>query len=174
VPLAEVPSYDAKSYEELVDAMAKMKVLDLPDIAKVERDQDQPIAVVMAGLTLAEHLGDDAEAQPNFFLKPDEAQLSVPLFPRPRDPKNPFVIEKEIPLKEVLEAHLSRAALKRGIKGKAVLCGVGAAHLPRSDGVATSMPTVVPVDKDLLRRLYEAGDVARLPSSSRHRRRLSL
>lgn len=174
MPLEEVPSYDAKSYEELVDAMAKMKVLDLPDIAKVERDQDQPISVIMAGLTLAEHVGDDAEAQPHFFLKSDEAQLSVPMFPRPRDPKNLFAIEKEIPLKEVLEAHLSRVALKRGIKGKAVLCGVGAAHLPRSDGVATSMPTVVPVDKDLLRKLYEAGDVAPPPSSSGHRRRLSL
>lgn len=143
VPLAEVPGYDAESYNELVDAMAKMKVLNFPDITQLEREQDNPISVIMQGLTLAEHIHEDAEAQPNYFLKPDESQLSVPFFVRPRDPEHPFTLEKEIPLKECLEAHLTRAAHKKGIKGKAILCGVGAAHLSRSDRIAASVPTVV-------------------------------
>ena len=87
----------------------------------------------MQGLTLARHAGEDAEGHPDFFLKPDESQLKVPVFARPRDILNPFALEKEVSLKKCLEAHATRAARKKGIKGKAVLCGVGATHLPRSD-----------------------------------------
>ncbi|GKF52907.1 hypothetical protein Tco_0159817, partial [Tanacetum coccineum] len=54
---------------------------------------------------------------------------------KPKGILNPFAIEKEIPLKESLEAHAIRLAKKKGVKGKAILCGVGAAHIPRSDGV---------------------------------------
>ena len=72
-----------------------------------------------------------AEAQPDFFLKPDESQLQVLVFVQPRDILNPFAIEKEVPLKEVLELHAERAAKKKGVKGKAILCCVGAAHIPR-------------------------------------------
>ena len=85
---------------------------------------------------------EDAEAQPDFFLKPDESQLQVPVFVQSRDILNPFAIEKEVPLKEVLELHAERAAKKKGFKGKAILCGVGAAHIPRSDGVAVSVASV--------------------------------
>ncbi|GKE11915.1 hypothetical protein Tco_1415466 [Tanacetum coccineum] len=41
-----------------------------------------------------------AEAQPDYFLKPDVAQLQVPIFASPRDILNPFALEKEVPLKE--------------------------------------------------------------------------
>ncbi|GJR10406.1 hypothetical protein Tco_0793058 [Tanacetum coccineum] len=55
----------------------------------------------------------------------------VPIFACPRDILNPFALEKEIPLKESLEAHAIRLAKKKGVKGKAILCGVGAsAHPP--------------------------------------------
>ncbi|GJT25346.1 hypothetical protein Tco_0895283 [Tanacetum coccineum] len=135
VPAAQVPGYNQNAYEELVAAMEAMKLLELPHIAQLERDQDYPIDVIMAGLTLARHATEGAEAQPNYFLKPDVAQLQVPIFASPRDILNPFALEKEIPLKESLEAHAIRLAKKKGVKGKAILCGVGAAHLPRSDGV---------------------------------------
>ena len=52
-----------------------MKLFELPHIAWLERDQDYPIQVIMQGLTLGRHLLEDAEAQPDFFLKPDESQL---------------------------------------------------------------------------------------------------
>ncbi|GJX30700.1 hypothetical protein Tco_0240555 [Tanacetum coccineum] len=116
---------------------------------KLERDQDYPISVIMAGLTLARHATEGAEAQPDYFLKPDVAQLQVPIFARPRDILNPFALEKEIPLKESLEAHAIRLAKKKGVKGKAILCGVGAAHIPRSDGVPVSVATVSPKDSEL-------------------------
>nr|GEU32485.1 hypothetical protein [Tanacetum cinerariifolium] len=113
VPAAQVPGYNKDAYEELVAAMEKMKLLELPHIAQLERDQDYPIDVIMAGLTLARHDTEGAEAQSDFFLKPDVVQLQVPIFARPHDILNPFDLEKEIPLKESLEAHFMRLAKKK-------------------------------------------------------------
>ncbi|GJY14955.1 hypothetical protein Tco_0385377, partial [Tanacetum coccineum] len=174
VPAAQVPGYNDKAYEELVAAMEAMKLLELPHIAQLERDQDYPIDVIMAGLTLARHASEGAEGQPDYFLKPDVAQLQVPIFSRPRDILNPFALEREMPLKESLEAHAIRLAKKKGVKGKAILCGVGAAHIPRSDGVPVSVATVSPKDSELLGKLEEAGDAAYQVGSSGARRCHSL
>ncbi|GJR06988.1 hypothetical protein Tco_0529972 [Tanacetum coccineum] len=170
VPAAQVPGYNHNAYEELVAAMEAMKLLELPHIAQLERDQDYPIGVIMAGLTLARHATEGAEAQPDYFLKPDVAQLQVPIFASPRDILNPFALEKEIPLKESLEAHAIRLAKKKGVKGKAILCGVGAAHIPRSDGVPVSVATVSPKDSELLGKLEEAGNAAYQVGSSERSR----
>ena len=124
------------------------------------RDQDYPIKLIMEGLTLGMHILDDVEGQPDFFLKPDESQLQVLVFAQPRDILNPFAFEKEVPLKEVLEAHLERTAKKKGMRGKVILCGVGVAHTPRSDGVSVIVATISPMDALLLRRLQEAGSSA--------------
>ncbi|GJR64296.1 hypothetical protein Tco_0010361 [Tanacetum coccineum] len=51
----DVVKWPARAYEELVAAMEAMKLLELPHIAQLERDQDYPIDVIMAGLTLARH-----------------------------------------------------------------------------------------------------------------------
>ncbi|GKE77635.1 hypothetical protein Tco_1543755, partial [Tanacetum coccineum] len=166
VPAAQVPGYNQEAYEELVAAMEAMKLLELPHIAQLERDQDYPIDVIMAGLTLARHATEGAKGQPDYFLKPDVAQLQVPIFASPRDILNPFALEKEVPLKESLEAHAIRLAKKKGVKGKAILCGVGAAHLPRSDGVPVSVATVSPKDSELLGKLEEAGNSAYQVGSS--------
>ena len=80
VALTEVPGYNASAYDELLQAMEGMKLLELPHIARLERDQDHPISVIMEGLTLGRHSLEDAEAQPDYFLKPDESQLQVPVF----------------------------------------------------------------------------------------------
>ncbi|GJT95377.1 hypothetical protein Tco_1090895 [Tanacetum coccineum] len=137
VPAKQVPGYNKDTYKELIASMERMKVLELPHIARLERYQDYPIDVIMAGLTLARHTTENAEAQPNYFLKPDVAQLQ-----------------------EDLEAHAMRLAKKEGVKGKAILCGVGAAHIPRSDGIPVSVATVSPKDGDLLRKLEGAGESA--------------
>ena len=71
----------------------------------------------MEGLTLSRHRGEDAESQPDYFLKPDVAQLQVPIFARPRHILNPFALEKEILLKESLEAHAMRAEKKKRSEG---------------------------------------------------------
>ncbi|GJV15812.1 hypothetical protein Tco_1361135 [Tanacetum coccineum] len=114
----------------------------------------------MAGLTLARHATENAEAEPDYFLKPDVAQLQVLIFARSRDILNLFALDREIPLKKSLEAHAMRLAKKKGVKGKAILCGVGAAHIPRSDGIPVSVATVSPKDGDLLKKLEGAGESA--------------
>ena len=174
VPLAEVPGYKEDAFDKLVEAMEKMKVFEFPHISLLERDQDYPISLIMQGLTLARHVAEDTEGHPNFFLKPDESQLMVLVFARPRDILNPFALEKEISLERCLELHATRAAHKKGIKGKVVLCGVGAAHLPRSDGIPVSIPPVSLEDVSLLKRLDEAGEMASSASSSCHRRARSI
>nr|GEV32713.1 hypothetical protein [Tanacetum cinerariifolium] len=143
VPATQVPGYNKDTYEELVAAMEKMKLFELPHIVQLERDQDYPIDVIMVGLTLARHDTEGAKAQSDFFLKPDE-----------------------IPLKESLKAHSMRLAKKKGVKGKAILCGVGAAHLPRSDRVPVSVATMSPRDSDLLEKLVEARNAAYQVNSS--------
>ncbi|GKF20331.1 hypothetical protein Tco_0068969 [Tanacetum coccineum] len=100
--------------------METMKLLELPHIAQLERDQDYPI--------------------------------------------------DEVPLKESLEAHTIRLAKKKGVKGKAILCGVGAAHIPRADGVPVSVATVSPKDSELLGKLEEARNDAYQVGSSEQSR----
>ncbi|GJW97282.1 putative ribonuclease H-like domain-containing protein, partial [Tanacetum coccineum] len=79
-------------------------------------------------------------------------------------PRIASVERTRIPI-DVLMAGLTwasciRLAKKKGVKGKAILCGVSAAHIPRSDGVPVSVATVLPKDSDLLGKLEEAGDAA--------------
>lgn len=57
-----MPGYNGDAYAELVAAMEKMKLLELPHIAQLERDQDYPIGIIMDGLTLARHTAEGAEA----------------------------------------------------------------------------------------------------------------
>ena len=79
--------------------MDRLKLLELPHIGMMERDQDYPISVIMQGLTLARHQAEGAENQPNYFLNPDESQIKVPIFALPHDILAPFALEKEIPYK---------------------------------------------------------------------------
>lgn len=126
VPAAEVPGYNSEAYGDLVAALEDLKHLEFSRIAQVERNQDHPISVVMQELTLARHMAAGAESLSDFYLKPDVSQLHVPIFAQPRDALNPYALEREVPLKEALEKHAERAAMKKGVKDKAILCGVGA------------------------------------------------
>jgi hypothetical protein len=126
IPAAEVPGYNPNAYGDLVAAMEDLKHLEFSHIAQVERDQDHPISVIMQGLTLARHMAEDAESLPDCYLKPDVSRLQVPIFVQPRDILNPYVLEREVPLQEALEKHAERAAMKKGVKDKAILCGVEA------------------------------------------------
>ena len=71
LPVEQVPRYNPNAYDELVAAMGRLSSLELPHIGMIERDQDYPIGVIMEGLTLARHLDDDAEEEPDYHLKPD-------------------------------------------------------------------------------------------------------
>ncbi|GJZ04748.1 hypothetical protein Tco_0538023 [Tanacetum coccineum] len=104
--------------EELVAAMEAMKLLELPHIAQLERDQDYPIGVIMAGLTLARHATEGAEAQPDYFLKPDVAQLQVPIFAShiPRSDGVPVSVATVLPKDSELLGKLEEAGDARSTK----------------------------------------------------------
>lgn len=171
---ADVPSFNADAPAQLKAAMQELKTLELPHIGQLERDQDQPIDVIFAGLTLPRHLGEGAEQQPDFYLKPDVSQLKVPVFAHPRHILDPFRIVDEIPLQTSLNAHATRCAAKKGIKGKAIMCGIGAAHQPRSDGVPVMVATVSLDDATLLQRLEKSKEAVMAESSSPLRRTYSI
>ena len=107
-------------------------------------------------------------------MKPDASQLKVPIFAQPRSILDPFRIEKEISLERALTAHATRCARKKGQKGKAILCDIGAAHLPRSDGVPVMVATVSQDDAALLQRLKESKEAIMAESSSPLRRTYSI
>ncbi|GJT73371.1 hypothetical protein Tco_1032657 [Tanacetum coccineum] len=80
-----------------------------------------------------------AGACPDLTLEVIKAGLvKGPIFSRPCDILNPFALEREIPLKESLEAHAIRLAKKKGVR----------------------VATVLPKDSELLGKLEEAGDAA--------------
>ena len=133
-----------------------------------------PIDVIMAGLTLPRHLKEGAEQQQDFYLKPNVAQLKVPIFAHPPHILDPFRLVDEIPLQTAMNAHANRCARKKGIKGKAILCGLGAAHQPRSDGVPVMVATVSLDDATLLQRLEDAKEAALAGNSSPLRRTYSV
>ena len=80
------------------------------------------------------------------------------MFASPRNILEPFLLEKEIPLKEALEAHQRRVEKKRKDSLNAIFYGAGAAHL--RSGPSFSLPAVLPTDDELLAGLGEMGDAA--------------
>ena len=166
--------FNADAPTQLTAALKELKELELPHISQLERDQDQPINVIFAGLTLPRHSGEGAEQEADYYLKPDVSQLKVPIFAHPRHILDPFRLVDEIPLLTSLTAHANRCARKKGIKGKAILCGLGNAHQPRSDGVPVMVATVSLSDAQLLTRMEEAKEAALAGNSSPLRRTYSI
>ena len=142
IPAAEVPGYNPDAYGDLVAVLKNLRHLEFSHIAQVERNQDHPMSVIMQGLTLARHVAEGAESLPDFYLKPDVSQLQVPIFAQPRDALNPYVLEKEVPLQEALGKHAERAAMKKGVKDRAILCGVGAGSSAAYEDVPEDRPSV--------------------------------
>ena len=141
---SQVAGYDAKTIEHLSQAMEELKVLQLPHIDELEGLRDHSIAKIMEGLTLSRHVGAGAEGQHDFYLKPSESQLQIPVFVTPRCPRRPFLLEKEIPLLDALAEHKRKAEKK---KREILFCGSGAARLSRP---SVRSPTVLPSDDQLV------------------------
>ncbi|GJX55122.1 hypothetical protein Tco_0285019 [Tanacetum coccineum] len=77
-------------------------------------------------------------------LRPSSSQLTIPVYPEVRDPKDPWACKEEILLGDAIAANISRAEKKK--KCRVVCCthGVGSAHHARFDGVPVSAATVAP------------------------------
>ncbi|GKF22269.1 hypothetical protein Tco_0074591, partial [Tanacetum coccineum] len=154
--------YDEELYPHMLSAIAERRWL-------ISHGLRLAAMSALESQEVKQSFGDVVKCLPHRALRPSLITFSSRtwrIFARPHDILNPFALEKEILLKESLEAHAIRLVKKKGVKGKAILCGVGAAHIPRSDGVPVSVATVSPKDSDLLRKLEEAGDAVYRVSSS--------
>nr|GFA66706.1 hypothetical protein [Tanacetum cinerariifolium] len=141
-------AYDPKAEAKFSAALQSLKNLKLPLLDQLEGLKDAPMDVLMASLYLEDDTGEDA---PQFIcdLRPSSSQLSIPVYPEVRDPRNPWACKEDIQLVDAI-ANISRAEQK---KRSRIVCrthGVGSAHHARSDRVSVSAPTVVPQGLALL------------------------
>nr|GEY55207.1 hypothetical protein [Tanacetum cinerariifolium] len=100
-------------------------------------------------LYLESDTGDDA-SQDIRDLRRSSSQLTIPVYPEVRDPRNPWACKEEIGLADAITANISRAEKKKRCRIVCRTHGVGSAHHARSDGVPVSAPTVVPQGLALL------------------------
>ncbi|GJY77509.1 hypothetical protein Tco_0482625 [Tanacetum coccineum] len=112
-----------------------------------------------AGHDLVDVEAYDPEANSKFFkalqdlkdlkyLMVDELErlkdAPIPIYPKVRDPKDPWAVKEEMLLEDAIAANKSRAEKKKKCRVVCRTHGIGSAHHPRSDGIPVSAPTVVP------------------------------
>nr|GEV95149.1 hypothetical protein [Tanacetum cinerariifolium] len=116
---------------------------------QLEGLKDAPMDVIMAALYLESDTGNDA-SQYICDLRPSSSQLTIPVYPEVRDPRNPWAYKEEMLLADAIAANISLAEKKKKYR---IICrthGVGSAHHAQSDGVPVSVLTVVPQGLALL------------------------
>nr|GEY84366.1 transposase (putative), gypsy type [Tanacetum cinerariifolium] len=139
-----IKAYDPEAEAKFVAALQSLKDLKYPLLDQLEGLKDAPMDVIMAALYLeSDTRGGDA---PQYIrdLRPSSSQLTIPVYPEVRDPRNPWAYKEEIKLSDAIAANISRAQKKKKCRIVCRTHGVGSAHHARSDGVPVSVPTVVP------------------------------
>nr|GEY10980.1 hypothetical protein [Tanacetum cinerariifolium] len=144
-----IEAYDPEAEAKFVAALQALKDLKYPLVDQLESLKDAPMDVIMAALFLKSDTGDDAP-QDICDLRPISSQLTIPVYPEVRDPRNPWACKEEIVLADAIAANISRAEKKNKCRIVCRTHGVGSAHHTRSDGVPVSVPTVVPQGLALL------------------------
>nr|GEX87064.1 hypothetical protein [Tanacetum cinerariifolium] len=144
-----IEAYDPEAEAKFVAALQALKDLKYPLVDQLEGLKDAPIDVIMAALYLESDTGDDA-SQYIRDLCPSSSQLTIPVYPEVRDPRNPWAYKEEMTLANAIAANISRAKKKKKCRIVCRTYGVGFAHHARSDGIPLSVPTVVPQGLALL------------------------
>ncbi|GJY91382.1 hypothetical protein Tco_0506578 [Tanacetum coccineum] len=118
--LTAVEAYDPEADNKYVAALHDLKDLNYPLIDELEQLKDAPL------------------------------DLKIPVYPKVRNPRNPWACKDEILPEDAIAANISRAEKK---KKSRVICrthGVDSAHHARSDGIPVSVPTVAPQGLQIL------------------------
>nr|GEY11642.1 hypothetical protein [Tanacetum cinerariifolium] len=141
--LEAIEAYDPEAEGKYIAALQALKNLKYPLVDQLEGLKDAPMDVIMASLHLESDTGDDA---PQWVrkLRPSSSQLMIPVYPKVRDPMDPWACKEEMLLANAIAANVNRAEKKKKCR---VICRthkVGSAHHARSDGVLVSVLTVVP------------------------------
>nr|GFB57448.1 transposase (putative), gypsy type [Tanacetum cinerariifolium] len=142
-------AYDPEAEAKFTAALQSLKDLKYPLLDHLEGLRDAPMDVIMASLYLEDDTGEDA---PQFIrdLRPSSSQLTIPVYPEVRDPRNPWACKEEIGLADAIAANISRAEQKKRNRTVCRTHGVGSAHHARSDRVPVYAPIVVPQGLALL------------------------
>nr|GEZ38018.1 hypothetical protein [Tanacetum cinerariifolium] len=147
--LEAIEAYDPEAEAKYITALHALKELKYPIVDQLESLKDAPMDVIMASSHLESDSGDDA---PQWIreLRPCSSQLKIPVYPKARDPGDPWACKEEILLADAIAANVSRAEKKKKCRVVCRIHGVGSAHHTRSDGVPVSVPTVAPQGLDIL------------------------
>nr|GEZ55093.1 hypothetical protein [Tanacetum cinerariifolium] len=144
-----IEAYDPEAEAKFIAALQSLKDLKYPLLDQLEGLKDAPMDVIMAALYLESDTGGDA-SQYMRDLRPSSSQLTIPVYPEVRDPRNPWAYKEEIKLSDAIVANISRAEKKKKCRIVCRTHGVGSAHHARSDGIPVFVPTVVPQGLALL------------------------
>ncbi|GJS00509.1 hypothetical protein Tco_0317017 [Tanacetum coccineum] len=141
--LAAIEAYDPYADDKYVAALHALKDLKYPLVEQLEKLKDTPLDLIMASLYLESDTREDA---PQWIreLCPSSSQLTIPVYPEVRDPKDPWAYKEEILLGDAIAANISRAEKKKKCRVVYRTHRVGSAHHARSDDVPVSAPTVAP------------------------------
>nr|GEZ09418.1 hypothetical protein [Tanacetum cinerariifolium] len=135
--------FDEELYPHMLTAIAgrrwALKDLKYPLVDQLESLKDASIDVIMAALYLESDTRDDAP-QDIRDLRPSSSQLTIPVYPKVRDPRNPWGCKEEIVLGDAIAANISRAEKKKKCRIVCRTHGVGSAHHARFDGVLLRPP----------------------------------
>nr|GEX03815.1 hypothetical protein [Tanacetum cinerariifolium] len=144
-----IEAYDPEAEAKFVAALQSLKDLKYPFLDQLKGLKDAHMDVIMAALYLEIDTEGDA---PQYIrdLRPSSSQLTIPVYPEVRDPRNPWAYKREMKLSDAIAANISRAEKKKKCRIVCRTHGVGSAHHARSDGVPVSVPTVVPQGLTLL------------------------
>nr|GEY89415.1 hypothetical protein [Tanacetum cinerariifolium] len=102
-------AYDPEAEAKFATALQSLKDLKYPLLDQSEGLKDAPMDVIMAALYLESDTGGDA---PQFIrdLRPNSSQLTIPVYPEVRDPRNPWACKEEIGLADAIAANISLSA----------------------------------------------------------------
>nr|GEW91727.1 hypothetical protein [Tanacetum cinerariifolium] len=139
--LESIEAYDLEVETKYVTALHALRDLKYPMVDQMESLKDAPIDVIMASLHLESDSGEDA---PQWIseLRPSSSQLKIHVYPKVRDPKDPWSFKEEIMLVDAITANISHAEKKMKCRVVCHTHGFGSAHHARCDGVPVSVHTV--------------------------------
>nr|GEZ87987.1 hypothetical protein [Tanacetum cinerariifolium] len=112
--LESIEAYDLEAEAKFVAALQSLKDLKFSLLDQLESLKDAPMDVIMAALYLESDTGGDA-SQYIRDLHPSSSQLTIPVYPEVRDPRNPWACKEEIALAAVIAVNISRAEEKKNV-----------------------------------------------------------
>nr|GEX33402.1 hypothetical protein [Tanacetum cinerariifolium] len=99
--LESIEAYDPEAEAKFVTALQSLKDLKFSLLDQLEGLKDAPMDVIMTALYLESDTRGDA---PQYIhdLCPSSSQLSIPVYPEVRDPRNPWACKEEIALADAI------------------------------------------------------------------------